>query len=112
MAVNIGMATFFIPRNCIDAVFPGGFEKYKEEHEGRFVEDFIWYDESIVVVHDSMGYFDGVIEKWADLGLDPNIHIGFADGRGTNCPWLTFEVHEERTNPYMVSANDNLPQFE
>ena len=110
MAVHVGLATIIIPRNCIDAVFPGGFEKYKMQNERRFVDSFVWFDESIVVVDDSMGgahHIDSVIEYWGDLGLDPEVHIGYASPFGTNCPWLIFD--EESS---MVMADENLPLFE
>ena len=87
MAVHIGLATIIVPRNCIDAVFPGGFEEYRKQEEGGFwnnhpvVGDFVWFDENIVVVDDSMGgahHIDPVFEYWENLGLDPEVHIGYA----------------------------------
>ena len=54
----------------------------------------MWFDENIVVVDDSMGgahHIDPVFEYWENLGLDPEVHIGYADPFGTNCPWLIFD---------------------
>ena len=120
MAVHIGLYAIVIPRKCIDSVFPGGFEEYKnqKEKEWRLLNDhplvggeFVWFDESIVVVH--AGFNPGLdihwdeIDYWVELGLIFEVHIGLVDTHGTNCPWLIFD-EESR----MVTAGKNLAQFE
>jgi hypothetical protein len=120
MAIHTGLLSIVIPRRCIDSVFPGGFEEYKNQKEAEWVllnehplvgGEFVWFDESIVVVHASFNpgldtYLDE-IEYWVELGLNDEVHIGLVDTQGTDCPWLIFDEESG-----MVRAGDNLPQFE
>ena len=116
MPVHVGLATIIIPRNCIDSVFPGGFEKYRLLNEERWsrghpiIDEFIWYDDYIVVVDDSMGgahHIDPIIEYWRELGLDPERHIGYAGADGSHSTWL-----EWIDGVSMVKAIEKIPQFE
>ena len=120
MAVHTGLLTVVIPRKCIDSVMPGGFEEYKNQKEGKWVllndhplvgGEFVWFDESIVVVHINLNpgldsHWDE-IDYWVELGLNYEVHIWLVDTQGTDCPWLIFD-EESR----MVTAGEDIAQFD
>ena len=129
MAVHFAMTTMIIPRTCVDAVYPGGFEQFKLdrieiwdsgfwEHQLSMIDKFQYFDDNIVIVDINMdggagGDIGWNFDYWSEFGLDPLTHIGvvFTDpktGLGiTNCPWL--EVDDDTR---MISSSGNLPKFE
>ena len=124
MAVHIGLVTIVVPRNCVEAVYPGGFDEYKKEIDAqrRYAgtadnwfnehppDDFIWYDEKIVIVDISMGgsqHNNAVCEYWESFGLDSKVHIGFVDPiQGSHTPWLILG------EDWMIRATEKVPKFE
>ena len=124
MAVHIGLVTIVVPRNCVEAVYPGGFDEYKKEIDAQrrygltadnmFNEhppvDFIWYDEEIVIVDINMGgthNINPVYEYWESFGLDSKVHIGIVDPMGgSHTPWLILG------EDWMIRATENVPKFE
>ncbi len=129
MAVHFAMTTMIVPRTCVDAVYPGGFEQFKLDNSRNWNDDFAYgltsppdkfqyYDDNIVIVDINMDHgagadIEGTIAYWSEFGLDFPTHIGvvFTDpktGLGiTNCPWLEFDDES-----MMISSNENLSKFE
>lgn len=105
MAINCEFINLIIPINKIDVVYPGGFQKFKEEHSNEFFGRF--YHDNLLFRDGAMNYKDlnQIVKKWEAKGLHKLIETegkklwldfcvfdSMSFGKNIPCNWLDFDV--------------------
>jgi hypothetical protein len=107
MAIYCEFINLIIPIKNIDLVYPGGFNKYKEEYDFGFSTGVLWNDEFLFRDGSmSMKGLDNRIKKWENLGLkglselngkkkwiDFCLFEGMFGGCDLSCDWILYDTN-------------------
>ena len=117
MAINCEFINLIIPINKIDVVYPGGFQKFKEEHTNEFSGRF--YHDNLLFRDGAMNYKDvnHTVKEWEAKGLHGLTEINgeklwldlcvidtMSSGSDIPCNWLEYDVKNKCVS---LKSHDN-----